>query len=122
MPSSPPRLMAAGMPARLAAQIGSGDSSALTATGTTKATALLMPPGLNVFTTVGSNAGARLPDAAGAPWMSVYNGGANPLLVYTNNALDVINALSAGGSFSVTNGKSAVFVPAGNRWIANLGA
>lgn len=120
MPSSPGRLLAAGMPAAQAAQIGSSDAINLTATGSTKAGALPLVGGLNIFTTAALNTGGMLPPASASPWVNVYNGGSNPILVYTGTSTDVINALSAGASFSVTNGKCATFIPAGNRWIANL--
>jgi hypothetical protein len=114
-------LMAAGIPAGAATQIGFLKSTALKGTGTTKATALILTGTFNVFTTVSSNTGALLPPAVGSPPVAISNGGANPLLVYANGT-DIINALSAGASFSVTNAKSCVFFPAGNQWIANLSA
>lgn len=115
-------LMAAGMPWGQAVQIGQNPGTGLVAAGTTKAGALVLAAQANVFVTVSSGKGASLPNASGAPNIAIYNGGSNALLVYTGNSLDVINALSAGGSFSVTNGKSALFTPAANRWIANLSA
>lgn len=115
-------LMSAGMAAGLAKQIGSSSGTTLKATGSTKATALTLVATANIFTTVSSGTGAALPQAAGAPLVAVYNGGSNAVLIYTGNTTDTINALSAGGSFSVTNGKSAIFWPAGNLWTATLSA
>lgn len=114
-------LMAAGMPWGQAVQIGSDSSTSLTATGTTKATALVLVGAVNVFTLVSSGKGAILPPASGSPVTAIFNGGSNALLVYANGT-DVINANSAGASFSVTNAKGATFMPSGNRWVANLSA
>jgi hypothetical protein len=115
-------LMALGMAGPLAAEIGSSKATALKALGSTKATALVLAATVAIFGTVSSGTGAMLPAAAGSPPVSIYNGGSNALLIYTANTLDTINALSAGAGFSVTNGKSAIFWPAGNIWTANLSA
>lgn len=117
------RLMAAGMPAGQATQIGGEQHTALVAAGTTKAGALALADtgGLYVFTTVSSGKGALLPPAAGAADVSIYNGGSNSLLVYANGT-DTINALTAGASFSVTNGKAAIFKSGVTQWVATLSA
>ena len=110
------------LPWELAVQIGQHPSTGLKATGTNKATALVLAgAGLAVFTTVSANTGALLPPAAGSPMIVIQNGGANSLSVYTTGS-DVINANSAAAAFTVTNGKSAIFVPAGVNWVANLSA
>ena len=114
-------LMHASMPWGAATQIGQEPSTGLVAAGTTKATALVLVGSLCVFTTVSSTKGALLPPASGSPMVVIYNGGANALSVYANGT-DVINSNSAGAAFSVTNGKSAMFTPAGVNWIANLSA
>lgn len=114
-------LMAAGIPAGAAVQIGSSAGTALVAAGTTKATALTLTASVNVFATVSSSKGALLPPASGSPVVAIYNGGSNALSVYAAGS-DVINSGSAGAAFSVTNAKSATFVPAGNRWVATLSA
>ena len=118
--SSRGNLMAAGMPWGQAVQIGSSLATALKATGSTKAGALALAATMNVFGTVSSGTGASLPPASGSAMVTIYNGGSNALAVYTGNSTDVINALSAGASFSVTNGKSAFFIPHDGQWIANL--
>ena len=114
-------LMASGMPAGQAVQIGQHLSTALKALGTTKATALVLVGSAAFFATVSSGTGAQLPQASGSPAVAVYNGGSNALLVYTTGT-DTINALTANAGFSVTNGKSGLFVPAGNSWVAALSA
>lgn len=115
-------LMGAGVPAGVASQIGSVLATGLTAAGTTRADALQLAASSNVFTTVGSSTGAKLPAPSGSAPVVIYNGGANALAVYSYSTTDTINALSAGAGFSVTNAKSAIFWPAGSRWVAVLSA
>ncbi len=115
-------LMATGMPGGLAAQIGATVGAALTANNTTKATATAIINTGNFFTTVASTGAAILPPAGTSPTIAIHNGGANSLLVFANGTAETINALSAAASFSVTNAKSAIFIPAGTRWVAVLSA
>ncbi len=51
----------------------------------------------------------------------MFNGGASPLSVYPAVG-ETINGSSANTAFSVTNGKSAIFKPVGQTWIAVLSA
>jgi hypothetical protein len=121
--STPGELMAAGIPWGAATQIGQDLSSGLVASGTTKSGALVLVGHQNIFVTVSSGKACSLPPAGGSSIVTIYNGGSNSLAVFTSpNASDTINALSTGASFSVTNGKSAIFVPSKNTWVANLSA
>lgn len=119
--STPAELMATGMPGAQAAQLGSDLGTALVATGSTKAAALVLVAEVNIFATVSSGKGALLPGAGGSGPVTIYNGGANALSVYAAGT-NTINAGSAGAAFSVTNAKSAIFWPAGSKWVATLGA
>lgn len=119
--STPAELMAAGIPAGAAVQIGQDLSTGLVASGTTKTGALVLIGDQNIFTTVSSGKACALPPAGGASIVTIYNGGANALAVFSNGT-DTINGLSANASFSVTNAKSAIFVPSRNTWVANLSA
>lgn len=119
--TTPTELMGVGMPAPQAVQIGRDLGTGLVAAGTTKAGALVLVAEVNVFATVSSSKGALLPFASGSPPVSIYNGGANALSVYAQ-AGETINALSTGAAFSVTNAKSAHFVPSGGKWVAILSA
>lgn len=120
--TSPARLMAAGMPAGQATQIGKDTATGLVAAGTTKAGALVLTAEVNIFATVSSSKGALLPPCEGSADVAIFNGGANALSVYAAGT-DVINANSAGAAFSVTNGKSAIFsAGSGGHWVANLSA
>lgn len=125
------RLMAVGMPAAQAALLGTENQSGLVGVGATKAVAVVLSPGTNFISTVASAGVAAfiLPFAEFSAPVSVYNGGASPALVFAQ-AGDVINVLSTGQTFSVTNGKSALFwpgkkpasTPPVNAWTANLSA
>jgi hypothetical protein len=95
--------------------------SGLTATGSAQGDALTLTGTFVNFTTVASGTGAILPSASNAGPVLIANNGANALLVYPASG-EFINAGSANGSFSVTNAKTALFFPAGNRWFAILSA
>ncbi len=116
-------LSALGTPPLLAGPLGYGPgATGLTGAGSSsQANALLLVPGVNIFTTVGANSGGRLPPAGGAGKIAVINSGASALLVYPATG-ETINALTANSSFSVTNAKMATFEPIGNSWVANLSA
>lgn len=127
--ASPERLMAAGIPAGAAVQIGTDSAYSLTAAGSTKATALALTAENNIFATVATatGLGCQLPTAEASPPVSIYNGGAATLAVYAYGSVEKINALSAGAAYSIAAGKSAIFMPCrqsatGLGWIANLSA
>lgn len=117
--ASQTELMAHGMAWGLARGLGDdAPASALVATGTNQATALALTSSLNSFATVAASTGAVLPSAQNKPDYLIYNGGASALTVYPNGTATVNGATS----FSVTNGKAALFRPAGLNWIAILSA
>lgn len=94
----------------------------LTGAGTSsQSAALALTSNFSAFSTVASNSGARLPAAGNQGPYMVVNGGANALLVYPATG-EKINNGSANGSFSVTNAKSAIFIPIENQWFAILSA
>lgn len=97
------------------------DTTTETATGSAQTDAFALTASITIFGTVGSGTGARLPSATGSSPYAVFNNGANALAVYPATG-ETINASSANTSFSVTNGKGAIFFPHGNKWIANLSA
>lgn len=129
--ASASRLMAAGMPAALALELGieSNIGGLLTATGSTAATGLTLLANFNLFGTVASGTYAVLPAAEAQAPFAVYNGGSNALLV-APQPTEIINAGSAGVGFSIGAGKSGIFIPGKNTavtpaigaWIANLSA
>lgn len=128
--ASSARLMAAGLSAGAANLLGidSNPGALLIAAGTNFATALVLTAEFNLFGTVAAGTGAALPFAEFQPPVTVYNGGANALLIYPQ-ATEGINAVAIGGSFSVAAGKSCIFTAGRNAvstavgwWIATLSA
>jgi hypothetical protein len=114
-------LMGLGTPPLVAQMLGFGTvSGTLTAAGTTSADALQLTNGVNLFGTVASGAGAKLPPASGAGPVAVINGGANAVLMYPATGEQINNGTATTGTYSVANAKTAIFFPAGNRWIATL--
>lgn len=115
-------LMALGMPSGLANGVGQdAAATALTATGSTQADALPLASSFSIFGTVAGSTGALLPPAGGQQPFVIVNAGANPLTVYPSTG-QIINNASANTGFTVTNAKTAIFIPCGTRWAANLSA
>lgn len=101
-------LMAAGMSATLAKIIGlEVPATALTATGTTQAGALVLTSTTSVFSTVGSGAGCICNSDHDS---YIYNGGANALLVYPPGTSN-INFLTASTALSVPANKGIFLMP-----------
>lgn len=108
-------LMASGMPWLQAQMLGVAVGTALSAAGTTQATATVITAGFSEFTTVASLAGAILPSAGAAPTHGVLNSGANVLTVYCAVG-EVMNG-TTNGSVQIAPGHTAYFMPHNNRWI-----
>lgn len=71
-------------------------SDAVSAAGTTQATATPMTGALNTVSTVAAGTGVNLPASAAGLLVTVTNAGANPLLVYpAQGASDTINGVAA---------------------------
>lgn len=129
--SSAPRLMASGIPAAAALQLGidSAPNTQLIANGTSFAAGTSLVANFNIFGTVASGGIAILPFAEAQGLCVVFNGGSNALLV-DPQPTEFINAGTVGQGFSVAAGKSCLFVPGKNTsavppvgaWIANLSA
>lgn len=111
-------LMASSLPAMAAQGLGQSLSSGLVAAGTNQATALALTSSINLFATVANGACGRLPSANGQPIGVVYNGGANTLQVFCASA-ESMNG-TTNGSVQVPAGKSAIFIPHINQWVANI--
>lgn len=87
-----------------------GDTATgLVATGTTQATALPLPAVNNFVATAAAATGAILLAGSASDAITVYNGGANALLVYPPVG-GVINSLAANTAVSIATLKSASFV------------
>lgn len=76
------RLVQAGLSAVQAAAVQGTVASALTALGASQATALPLGADNNAFSTVAAGTGAILPQMNPGDDITVYNGGANALLIY----------------------------------------
>lgn len=94
------------------------EATGLVAAGTTSADALQLATGVSQIATCGSGAGVTLPSQGGLA--AVINNGANACLVYPGSGKQINNGTASTGSYSVANGKTALFISAGLRWIATL--
>lgn len=95
--------------------------AALTATGTGQSDALQLTAAINQVTTTASGTGVKLyASPAAGSWQLVYNGGANPLLVYPQTS-SAINQLSANSGVTLPINTGIVFFAASaTAWIAIL--
>lgn len=94
------RLTVAGISAVAADAIQGTVANNLTATGSTQATALALPADINRVTTVAASTGVIIPPANSGDGGTVYNGGANALLLYPPVG-GTINGLSANAGYSI---------------------
>jgi hypothetical protein len=101
------QLMATGCQSFNAQAIAGLGAAALTAVGNNQATALQLPASNNQISTALAATGARLPKGEAGNEVWVRNDGANPVLVYPFEAAGV--TIGGAASFSVTNGKTAIF-------------
>lgn len=104
------RIMGSGISAQAANNICGDQSSALTAAGTTKATALALSAQSNYLSITSSGKGVSLPAMNLGDDVDVWNNGANNLLVYTTAGVaDTITNLSANGGYTLSVQKGANF-------------
>lgn len=105
------RMMGSGLSALAANNIAGDNSAALTATGTTKATALVLSSQSNYVSICSSGTGVSLPAMNQGDDVEIANNGANNLLVYTTKGVgDTITNLSANGGFTLSVQKTASFL------------
>jgi hypothetical protein len=99
---------------------------AVTAAGTTQATATPLTGSINTVSTVASGTGVNLPASYGGLAITVINSGANALLVYpAQGAADTINGLAATNGVSLFPGTAATFnctSPTGGAWTVQPGS
>ena len=94
-----------------------GVKGALTAAGTTLATALPLTAQDNFVTTVPSGGGVTLPSAPVGEHVVVGNRGTNALAAYPFSTSDQIEAMAAGAASSIAAGGTGVFVrDMANHW------
>lgn len=105
------RLLGSGLAPLAASNIAGDNSAALTAAGTTKATALQLSAQSNYISICSSGKGVALPALNLGDDVEVCNNGANNLLVYTTQGVaDTITTLSANGGYTLSVQKSALFM------------
>lgn len=105
-------MMAAGFSPAEALRVNGGNfsSGGLKATGTNKATSLQLTEVDSYVATVSSGTGVCLVQGDQGDDMSIFNGGANALLVYTPIGIaDTITNLSANAGFTVSSMKGCWF-------------
>lgn len=119
----PSRLMGTSFSAGSAVQVVGDVTDSLTATGSNQATALLVSTVINIVTTTAASTGVILMPSEVGGEVSVYNLGANALLVYPATG-GAINALATNAGFSVGAGKAATFKGRANGtgWVTILSA
>jgi hypothetical protein len=110
----PSRVLGAGAAQLMTVSICGDGSASLTASGTTSTDAYQIVKVYNVFTTVASGAGAKLPPTEEGEVIYVTNNGANALKIYPYEATTTID----GGVPSIVNvGCSAIyFAPTRTSW------
>ena len=116
-------IMKGGWSAGNAKAVNGAIATALTATGTTLATALALQADTNVLGTVASGTGVSLPSCEIGDSVEIYNGGANSLTVYPDTSSVQINALTAGNGFLLgVNTMCYARRISATRWVVNLSA
>lgn len=116
-------VMGAGTSAVQAAAIVGGVNAAITAAGTTQATAtVLYPLGLHTVTTVASGTGVILAVGALGDETVVFNGGANTLLVYPPLAAKINNLTTNAGVNLPANTAMLLKCASATQWIGILSA
>lgn len=116
-------IMKGGYSAGSAKAINGNVATALTAAGTTRATALALTADTNVIGTAAAGSGVSLPSCEIGDSCEVYNGGANAVTVYPEAAGSQINGLTAGNGFLLaTNTMCYARKITSSRWIVNLSA
>jgi hypothetical protein len=83
--------------------------TAVAATGSTQANAAALAEGLNVVSAADGTKGVKLPTAVAGATVIVKNTAAGALLIYPATGA-AINAISANGSYSITNLTSTMLV------------
>lgn len=120
------QLMGAGFSAgQASALLGGNVGTAISAAGTTLATATDLAATVNLVSTATAGQGVQLPSGCSVGDVVVVfndNTGAT-FLVYPDSSSNKINQLSAGTGVNLATNTSCIFMKAtGTRWIANMSA
>jgi len=100
----PSRILASGNSPLATISIAGDGATALTATGTTQATALQLSAVMNAMGTTAASTGVKLPPCEAGAVVYVYNGGASTLQVYSNETTGVTMNAAVAGSTGVALG------------------
>jgi len=100
----PSRILASGNSPLATISIAGDGATALTATGTTQATALQLSAVMNAMGTTAASTGVKLPPCEAGAVVYIYNGGANTLQVYSNETTGVTMNAAVAGSTGVALG------------------
>ena len=115
-------IMRGGISAGAAKAINGDVNSAISAAGTTQATATALTAGINVITTAAASSGVRLSNTEIGDEYEIFNLGANAVTVYPPTS-GQINALSANTGFTLaTNTAVKVKKFTATRWMGFLSA
>jgi hypothetical protein len=114
-------LMAAGMPARMANEVGFDAVQTVVGAGTNQATATVLTGNFTIVSTAPSGTGVLLKSAGAHGPQIIYNGGANTLKVY-GNGTETINGIAGSTGISVLTLKSALIMSAGTGSISIISA
>ncbi len=112
-----------GMNTQHLAALSQDVATALTAAGTTQATAYHADFGVNAFSTVASGSGARLSiNAVGGDSQLLYNGGANQLKVYPPVGAQINGIGTNNPVFLAIRTACEFWCLSATQWTANLSA
>lgn len=120
------QLMGAGFSAgQASALVGPVPTTAISAAGTTLATATALSVVTNLVSTATVGQGVKLPTAATTnDWCIVFNDNTGTtIVVYPDTSSNKINQMAAGTGINLPNNTSCIFQKVSStRWIANLSA
>lgn len=95
-------------------------TTGLSGAGSSNTDATAIGYGVSQFSTVNSSTGAIVPTAANGGPIAVINNGSNALLVYPAAGEQMNNGTATTVGYSIGAGKTALLIPAVNRWICTL--
>ncbi len=115
-------MMGGGLSAGQAHAIQGAANTAVSAAGTTQATATEITSSLSDVTTVGANSGVRLFNASHRDSMFVYNSGANALAVYPPVGSRIYPAATNAAITLATNTGIMLWKLTSTKWVGILSA
>ena len=116
-------IMGGGTPAGQAKAINGRVAATVSAAGTTLSDATQLDSTTNYLSTVAASTGVKLFNGEIGDTMTVYNGGANPVVVYPHSSTGTINQLSAGTGHTLATSTRADYTRVtSTKWIVSLSA